>query len=545
MATKLDRKRLPVGYTPDDFTYQGRPARDQGDFGADVGLMDAACVNQFGETDKAKDNLKFYHAGVVRPKDGSWWVYLQWGRITSGKSWQGGTFVGNDFQFVRCDDEADARKFFASQAAEKNTKRLEQKTIGGKTIWAAKEGKDGYLVQRLATRERGLPDAYGIKDSTGLAVQPKPVVTGGAPVAKPKKKPAVTFQPEVIRLATDLTGGTVSFAKQRAKEAGGALPTLDAIQDVRDTYIPLVLQQLGRVGNDIHKQVADSHLIDLSKLVWALVPKPMPRSKDPFERAKAAILNADNLLALQDDLDAYESALKADNFDVEIVEAEDKSVDPDTLLNAKLRWLDHQNYPLGKWVANAFLIMHNRRHHYNPVIKNIFEVVRNDRDVKFLAAVKNIAEKRKGSFSLRANLQPPVDVRADVEDRDAYRLANTIASWHGTRSVNIHPIVSTHFRLPRSLSGVVISGANFGHGIYVATDSRKSIGYTSTDSAYWSGGAGGVRGRGAFMFFCDTIMGDAYRAPSTGSWTSPPNGKDSIFGVGGDRGHSLDRKSVV
>ena len=40
-------------------------------------------------------------------------------------------------------------------------------------------------------------------------------------------------------------------------------------------------------------------------------------------------------------------------------------------------------------------------------------------------------------------------------------------------------------------------------------------------------------------------MGDAYRAPSTGSWDNPPNGKDSVFGVGGDRGHALQNDEHV
>jgi len=41
------------------------------------------------------------------------------------------------------------------------------------------------------------------------------------------------------------------------------------------------------------------------------------------------------------------------------------------------------------------------------------------------------------------------------------------------------------------------------------------------------------------------IMGDAYLAPSTGSWTNPPNGKDSVYGRGGDRGHRLENDEFV
>ena len=154
MPVKLGRKHLPSGYSPTDFSYMGRPAHDQGDFGKDVGIADMACVNQFGQ----HNNSKHYHGGVVQSKDKAWWVYLEWGRIRPGKSWSS-SFRGQDFQFVQCSSEADARSFFAKQMKSKNTRRLVKKNIGGREIWAGKSGKDGYIVQKLATRERGLPDA--------------------------------------------------------------------------------------------------------------------------------------------------------------------------------------------------------------------------------------------------------------------------------------------------------------------------------------------------------------------------------------------------
>ena len=133
MATKLSRKQLPYGYSCHDFKYAGRPANDQGDFGTDVGIADMACVNQFGEA----NNAKHYHGGVVQSGDGKWWVYLEWGRIKPGRSW-GNYFNGQDFQFVQCSSENDARAFFKKQMVSKNTMRLVKKAIGGKTIWAGK-----------------------------------------------------------------------------------------------------------------------------------------------------------------------------------------------------------------------------------------------------------------------------------------------------------------------------------------------------------------------------------------------------------------------
>ena len=142
MATKLDRKSLPSGTQAGDFVYVGRPASDQGDFGSEVGIADMACVNQFGEA----NNSKYYHAGVVRhTPTGRFYVYLEWGRIKGGNSWSG-SFQGGDYQFVEASSEADARAFFSKQCNEKNLKRLVKTDIGGKMIWTAKQGDDGYLV---------------------------------------------------------------------------------------------------------------------------------------------------------------------------------------------------------------------------------------------------------------------------------------------------------------------------------------------------------------------------------------------------------------
>ena len=109
MANKLGRKRMVAGHGPADFEVMGRASKDQGDFGSDVGVADCACVNQFGEA----NNSKYYHGAVVKSKKtGGWFVYLEWGRIFAGKSWNG-SFAGQDFMFVQCDSEADAREFFA------------------------------------------------------------------------------------------------------------------------------------------------------------------------------------------------------------------------------------------------------------------------------------------------------------------------------------------------------------------------------------------------------------------------------------------------
>ena len=116
MATKGSRKEIVSGHSQHDFEIMGRAAKTQGDFGSDVGVADMACVDQFGG-----NKSKYYPASVVKSSQtGAWFVYLEWGRIFAGKSWDG-RFNGQDFQFVHCDGESDARTFFAKQANSKNT----------------------------------------------------------------------------------------------------------------------------------------------------------------------------------------------------------------------------------------------------------------------------------------------------------------------------------------------------------------------------------------------------------------------------------------
>jgi len=564
---KLGRREMPSGHNPSDFTYKGRPAKDQGDFGTDVGIADACCVNQFGEA----NNSKHYHGGVVQASDGSWWCYFEWGRVKPGKSWEGVSWTGNsqDFQFYQCSGEAEARSEFSKQMAKKNTKRLERKTISGVTVWAGKAGKDGYLVQSLATREKGLPDALTIKDDEGLsaaAPTPKKAKTRKA------KTPTQTFQPQVLKLAQDLVGGVKTYTRALSK-ASGVTPTLSAINQVRDQLIPAALKRIKVVGADVHSQARDKDLQDISRMTYSLVPRVIPRKG--FTDVEA-ILSSANMLALQQDLDAFESALRNEDFSVETQQT--TTTDPNTLLNAQLRWIDPRSDE-GRWLAKAFLGMSNNRHGYmgrgNARILNMFAVDRPDRDAKFSAAVAKVAGLRQGRFGLRANLQPK-RIDLDGQNSDAYAQAQVIMAIHGTRSVNIAPIMGTNFRLPRSLPGAQITGANFGHGIYFATDWRKSYGYTGHGNAYWASG-GQIRGRGFFMFLNDMILGHAYRAPSTGSWGSPPKScakchkpasggrytnwggsgnnycrcggpqiaSDSVFGVANDSGHRLQNDEHI
>ncbi len=548
MSVKFARKQLPIGFQPSEFRYQGRPARDQGDFDDEVGIADMASVNQFEQ----RNSSKYYHAGVVEAR-GQWFVYTEWGRISGGRSWASDSpKSAMDFMFVQCDAPAEARELFRKQCSSKNLGRLTKTTVAGKPIWAAKSDKQGkaqdaYIVQALATRERGLPDAYAIKDDSGLS-KPKPAESS-AP--KPERKPSriartADAQPQVLELAKALVGGTREYARA-ASEASGIIPTMAAVGEVRDQLLPIAMQRIAEITKAhpqrdrerqavweqrlARVQIADGKLIDVSKLVAALVPRVIPRKANAEQRAAAAILSSANILAMQSDLDAFASALENEDFALAEGEGAVPDLDPDEVLNAQLTWIAPDSTK-GKWLANTYRAMSNDRHDYikgKLVLDNLFEVRRADRDRAFAQAVGAVARARTGRtgpVGHRARLQPAH--RSDLSDLgETAKHANVFLGIHGTRAVNIHPILAGDLRLPRSLPGAQITGAAFGHGIYFATDWRKSYGYTGVGNSQWCSG-GTIRGRGFFMVLSDVIMGDAYMARSCGSWDKPPQGKDSV-----------------
>ena len=513
---KLERRELPKGHSCDEFIYQGRPSKGQDDFGSDVGLADLACVDQFG----ASNTNKFYHAGIVKNNSNQWYVYLEWGRVFSGKSWQSGSHFGQDYQFVECINEQEARDFFQKQCRSKNIKRLIEKDIAGKKIWVAKGKEDGYVVQSLAMREKGLPDAYLIKE--GIADLSNSSKKKEKKLTKSNTK---KFQKEVIDLAFDLLGGTKNYVRA-ASASTGIIPTLDAIKEVRDNLLVAAMQRLSVVGNDIDNQLKDKDLIDLSNVVASLVPRPISRGGTKQQRMESTILSSDNILSIQQDLDAYESSLSNADFDEKEIESDD--VDPFKMLNANVEWID-LNSTKGRWIEATFRAMDsNRSSNFRSVkIKNIFEIKRDKLDKEAKNYSYNIAEKyiKNPYFKDKAKLQQQ---RIDLDlDQKIYEAANMFLGFHGSRAVNIGPIIQTNLRLPKSLSGVIINGANFGGGIYFASSKSKALNYASNANSYWAKD-GAIKNRGSFVFMADVVMGDAYMATGTGSWDRPPNSKDSI-----------------
>lgn len=413
MTKKLPRKTLPAGFTPDQFLYKGRPSTDQDDFDGEVGLADLVCVNQFGE---ANNNNKYYHAGVCQSPDGAWWVYLEWGRVTGSKTW-GPTFRGQDFQFVNCENEFDAREFFRRQCRAKNVQRLERRKLNNRSIWVAKPGKDAYVVQPLATRLRGLPDVCGIRADAPLSMTER---KQGVKTSR-KCRSSMAVQPQVASLVQALIGGTTAYARA-AQESTGIVPTMAAIAEVRDSLLPTALTLLAR--------------------------------GDPFK----VILNQNNIDAIQQHLDTFETALRNESID-----QNDDVISAETVANAlgrEIEWLDPRSTQ-GRFVCSTFKQMSNNRHPdvLDAQVLNTFTVRSIPLHAAFLAKCDRLAAQREGQQPVRAGLQPKRRTDSRVL-RSVYEAANLCLAFHGTRAVNVQPILASDLRLPKSLQGVRITSTS-------------------------------------------------------------------------------------
>ncbi len=503
---KLDKSTFPGSSTPEDFQCFGPPATEDGQF-ENCKIADLGCFDQSG-----KDSNKYYHGAVVQNrKTKKWYAYFEWGR-TGASSPQ--------FQFVECSSESDAQYEFAKQLHEKNDKRGQWTTVAGIRTLQAKPNKDCYLVRPMATRSTGLPDAKTIKLNEGAKTTAKPAVMNG----NGAKKPSITIDTNTLRLMKDLNVATVSYT--RGSMADACLPTQKSINEARDILVE-AQKRLIKVGDNVDDQVADNELNQLTRVMYSRIPKKKALHCPP----KDWLLNKDNILAWLADLDAFESALYV------TTDSDTDASDPFDGMPLKMEWIDPST-ALGKFLYNWWPKASANRHAGvgNMKIKNMWKVARNGDQEKVEKTQGGIIDE-KPRITERPPYQPTE--RNDLDDNTLlkrYHSTNTALLFHGTRSVNVRGILREGLRLPKQLVGVVITGAMFGPGCYFADDWRKSAGYTSLRGSYWSSGDGNVRGRAAFMFACDVVLGSPYVAPSSGGYASPPKGHHCVFGKAGRSG---------
>lgn len=520
---KLGRSEMPAGHSRDDFECFGPVAVKDTDFNG-CRLADLGCFKQ----DEGTDSNKYYHAAVVKSKkNGKWYMYVEYGRTKDGSPDR------PQFQFTECSSEQDAQREFANQCAAKNTKRGVWEKVGSKERYVPKVKKDNstedlYVVRYMASRCVGLPSAKNICNHDAVAVSSKKLVADA-----PKKKKNNSVDAPTRKLFKDLLGGTISYTK--SVMVGGAMPALSSIKDARE-LLDDALDRIKIVGNKTEKQVADSVLKKLTYNLYGSIPKTKPQGVPESEW----ILSQDNIIRWQDDLDAFETAVQS----ADVEDVEDDNDDVLQGIPASIEWVDSSS-ELGKWLSDWWVSCTRNQHgHRTLKVHNIWKVSRHGDDAILSRNIDETLSEMTGKW----NNERPLFIekqkqRPDLhpEQRKKYWNANVGLLFHGTRSVNIPGIIRENFRFPSELrnTGVVITGAMFGGGVYNADDWGKSANYCSVGGSGYSryaGSSGHVNGRKSFMFACDTILGHPYVAPRAQGFTGPPKGHHSVFGKMGVSG---------
>ena len=500
MAIKLGKSEFPPGHTAEDFMAFGPPAIKDGEFD-DCKICDMGCFNQ-----SMVDSNKYYMAMVTQSKNNKkWYAYFEWGRVGNKNP---------QFQFVECSSESEAQREFASQCHSKNDKRGEWVTIAGIRTLRAKSGKDCYLVRPQATRSTGLPDARTIKYCKGVTNTPTKKVSS-------TKNSKINIDSQTLSLMRDLNVATIQYTKGSMADA--SLPTQQAINDARQLLLE-AKKRLKIVGDDVNDQVNDKEIMEYTSQLYSRIPK----KKDRNVATSIWILSKDNISLWEQDLDAFESVLDENEFEVK--------TDPFGGMNIDMRWLNskEEEYIYTWWSVAT------RNVHYNIgklTPKNIWEVKRHDENPGFSKNIKEIHDLLAGKdISERPFHQNKKRPDLTAEQRKMYWETNTNLLFHGTRSVNTIGILREGLRFPKELVGVHITGSMFGPGTYFADDIKKSAGYTSMHGSYWSSGGGSIKKRGAFMFLCDVILGIPHVAPHSHPYVKPPNDTHSVFGKSGYSG---------
>lgn len=481
---KLEKYKLPKNHSFADFNCKGPVASKDGEF-EECNIVDLGCFKQDGT-----DTNKYYFGAIVQSAlDNSYYVYFESGKTGATKPL---------YQFIQCDNEAEARTAFAKQIHSKNDKRgqwVEHKVLG--KVLQAKPGKDCYLVRQQSSRNTLMVNAKNICNVDKVHTS-----------SSYKEK----LDQPTIELLSKLSEGTTTYTQSIIE--GNNVPTISAIDEARQ-----ILSEATKITNKMKsdKYSKNKELVELTTMIYSRIPKFKALGDDNW------ILTPENISKWQTDLDAFESANQAGSF---------STYDSSFLNEFGLKAIKHldKNSKYGYWVKDWWESANRNRHSYlgNLKAKNIWYIDRNDEDsfTKYQKKLGKCNTEHKPYFQ---------ESRKDKFDKELFDSTNSFLLFHGTRTVNTGSIIKSGLRLPQTLSSSQITGALFGGGLYFADDTKKSVGYTSYSGSYYSNGSGDISGLGAMMFIFDVALGNMEVA-SYGRTKSAGKGYHSVFAKGGVSG---------
>lgn len=344
------------------------------------------------------------------------------------------------------------------------------------------KNRTGYIANDVALQSVGSQNAQEILKTDSLGDLAKDIVPSTPSTLNPKVQSLVEhlYAEANQALAVSVTGSTKGNIQSPIGNLG-----VQGIKRGRE-LISMLAKEV-KAGNA-------EKIEELSIEYYKTIPRKMPSN---LRKDTSWILNTNDRLSKEiDTLDLYEDALRL------LPQLGQKDIDSRyDALDCTIRYIDPSEHTM-EYLQRKIADSHASNHNFKLRIKNAYEVY-----------MKNAPEFDSSCGNVR-NL------------------------FHGSRSANLVGILSSHLKLPNTLSSDVHkTGAMFGAGIYFASDCTKSANYSFASFS-------GRRNKypTAFLMVAEVALGNQYKTQRGYPHNQPPEGYNSVMG---EKGVSLINNEYI
>lgn len=413
-------------------------------------------------TDIANNNNKYYVLNLCLAKTGQAQIYSEYARVGAP----------NPAKEIRvCDNEAHANMVI--------DKIIKEKT------------KKGYVEVKLVKAEVG--SEVGKAIITSSTVSEDTAKKLGYKIQKEKKS---TLHPKVQDLVKVFFGSIEKFVIDTLDTSKCALGQLSLEQINKGRDLLLDARALVNAGaKDI------TELNSITSKFYSNIPMNFG-----YRRLDANTLRFDThdkLDAQFDILDTLEGAKNAEKVLTKRSDIDDKYAS----LKTGIEWMDPKD-PIAVWLDLMFReTKTNNSGLYGKLrVSNVYKLNRPKEEDEFKSMLFEILKMKNQHRTELPNALKHIWSKRPIENKEYEKLmsdCNILPLFHGTRTPNCQKILSSKLMMRKP--GFTVAGSMFDKlgGLYFASQSQKSAGYSSFSRSYWASG----NDNKGYLFVSDVALG--------------------------------------
>ncbi len=424
---------------------------------SNVDVAESISLRTFNYTDILANNNKAYVCEIVKDTSSKYWLHTMYGRV-------GGTM---SVDYRSCSDLSDAEK-----EAEKIIKsKLKKGYVEVKLVKASVGSEKGQEKVETSKMSIAQASSLGVIDDSAQKS---------------------SLHKEVQGLVKSWFGSTADYVELKLNTQSCPLGQLSFEQISKGKDL---IDELRKLIHSTKK--VESELDKLTSGYYSNIPHNFG-----YTRIDPNSLRLDSDQKLDQALDFLDILGSAKN--VQGILTKKSAIDDQfKSLNSEIEFIDPTD-PLYKWIHTMFHETRASNHSGLGKLKvhKMFKLNRKNEKEIWLETAEKIA-KENCTFNPSSVYAHLIKSRPDIpkELETLYKKANILPGWHGTRKANMVGITTKGLLIRPS--GVVHSGSMYGDGIYVGSNSSKSINYVDVAGSYWAQGTN----KTGFLFLADCIFG--------------------------------------